>query len=101
MAFCAKPVAAKVAVVVVEIALAAVLSPVKIAAVVGVVAEFSGRSGEPMNSASSCGWSLFGKSNRVWNSRDCRPLTGVMGSFADSLSVSSSSSGMGPVRSVG
>lgn len=98
MAFCEKTVAAAV---VGELALAAVLSPGMVAAVVGVAVESSSRSGEAMNSVSSGGWSLFGRSNRVWNSRDCLPLTGVMGSFADSLSVSSSSSGMGPVRSVG
>lgn len=92
---CAKPVVALG-----EMA-AVVLSPAAVA-VVGVVVESSARSGEVVNSDSTiCGWSLFGRSNRVWNSRDCRPLTGVIGSFADSLSVSSSSSGIGPVRSVG
>jgi hypothetical protein len=67
MGFCEKTVASAVAA---EIVLAAVLSPVKVAAVVGVVVESSARSGEAMNSVSSCGWSLFGRSNRVWNSRD-------------------------------
>jgi hypothetical protein len=39
--------------------------------------------------------------DRVWKSCDWRPLTGVTGSFTGSLSVSSPSSSMGSVRSVG
>ena len=68
----------------------AVLSPVVVAATAVGVVESSAKSGEVVKSVSSCGW----------NSRDSLPLTGVIGSFADSLSVSSSSSGMGSVRSV-